>query len=109
MSDSPDHTGTLPGRRGAGRLFGTRALAIAGLVAAVAGLVAGMFGEAWLPLDVLAHFRVHFIGGAIVFAVAALLPRLRALFAIGGLILVVIGIGLWEPAKRWAGIGQTPA
>src|SRR5690606_41424651 len=103
MSDSPDHTGTLPGRRGAGRLFGTRALAIAGLVAAVAGLVAGMFGEAWLPLDVLAHFRVHFIGGATVFAVAALLPRLRALFALGGALPVGIGRWLGEPGHAVAG------
>lgn len=76
----------------------TRLLAILGLLASLAAFTAGFFADRWLPLDLLTHFRLQFAGASIAFAIAIMMPRLRLLVALAGLVATLFAVA-YVPAR----------
>lgn len=66
-----------------------------GLVLALIGFALGWLGSVWLPLDILAHFRLHALGAAIVCALAVFAGRYWFAVIGFGMVAVVVAIGLW--------------
>lgn len=69
-------------------------------------------GEAtrWnLALDVLSHFRLQLVFGALAFAVGAVLPRARVLAGIVLVIVALVGIGLYPQITSEARLAPEPA
>ncbi|MGF7161468.1 endonuclease/exonuclease/phosphatase (EEP) superfamily protein YafD [Rhodoligotrophos appendicifer] len=78
-----------------------------GILAALAVLVLGYLGTLWLPLDILANFRLHAAGAALILMVALLVPRLWFTVSLTGFLILMILIGLSahfavaiQPAER---------
>lgn len=66
-----------------------------GLVLALIVFALGWLGGFWLPLDILAHFRLHALGAAIVCALAVFAGRYWFAVIGFGMVAVVVAIGLW--------------
>jgi len=65
-----------------------RAIAGCILIAAIAGLLAGALGMYWASLDILAHFRGHLIGVAVISSLALVVPRFGLGILIAGFLAV---------------------
>lgn len=66
-----------------------------GLLVALIVFGLGWLGALWLPLDVLAHFRMHALGFAIVCALAVFVGRCWLPVVAIGAVLVMAAIGAW--------------
>ncbi len=77
------------------------ALPVLGLLISLAVLIAGFFGQWWLPLDVLSHVRLHAVGMALIFAFAIMTGRLWFPVTVAGCVCLYLGIGLsWMAAAK---------
>jgi len=76
----------------------SRLLLAAGFLTGLTGLAGGFFGEQWLKLDVLSHFRLHFAGAVLVCLIALAMPRAHLLAAGFGTAALIVAIG-WMPAS----------
>lgn len=65
------------------------------MIGLAGGLLGGFLGRYWLGFDIFSHFRLHFLGGFLVCALAYILPRsIRVAFLVLGGFAVPVVIGL---------------
>lgn len=120
LADDPDAAGASehgpdplekpprPRRPTAERLAG-----LAGLVLALLLLAAGQLAWLWIAFDIINHFTIHLVVMAGACLLALIMPRRGVPTALAGMVIGVIGIGLWPhyvsheaPAPLRAAPGQ---
>jgi endonuclease/exonuclease/phosphatase (EEP) superfamily protein YafD len=69
--------------------------AVLGLLAAIAGLIAGKLGQLYPDFDVFSQLGIQFCAMALGFSVAMLFSRFKALFGIAFTIMLLVAYGAW--------------
>lgn len=96
-----------------GRRTAERLTCVAGLVVALVLLAAGQLAWLWIAFDIVNHFTIHLVVMAVACLSALIMPRRGVPTALAGMVIGVIGIGLWPhyvshdaPAPLRAASGQ---